>query len=181
MLLFSQITGLPVAANCSASDDKISCATICRQLIQAMSGNQENTPLVQTVVLAATRTLACQRFNESHKVPAPRNFEGTSRQTLAQLDEQNKWKFFVGPSNLGARSDLTGEKNGNSGTNEQEEDNNSALTEPKWLGGYYRWCDEHWIYAGVSLHEPLCCQGHVPKRWELFHISIAIIIFIPIF
>lgn len=162
------IIGLPVSANCSASDDRISCATICRQLIQAMSGNQENTPLVQTVVLAATRTLACQRFNESHKVPAPRNFEGTNRQTLAQLDEQKKWKFFIGPSPHGARSDVATENNGNAASNSnsdsEDDTNNAALTEPKWLGGYYRWCDEHWIYAGVSLHEPLCCQGHVPKR-----------------
>lgn len=133
-----------------------------------MSGNQENTPLVQTVVLAATRTLACQRFNESHRIPAPRNFEGAGRhaQTLAQLDERKQWKFFVGQSNLGARSDLAAEKSGsNAGVNEMEEaDSNAELSEPKWLGGYYRWCDEHWIYAGVSLHEPLCCQGHAPKR-----------------
>lgn len=120
-----------------------------------MSQSNEDSPLVQTVVLAATRTLACQRFNESDRVPLPRTIDSNHQ---ARLDgETNKWKFMVGPL---ARSDL-----GNEAEDDEQEDNTiGRLTQPKYLGGFYRWCDQHWIYAGVSLHEPLCCLQHLPKK-----------------
>ena len=156
-------TGLPVAANCSVRDDKISCATICRQLIQAMSDSDDNSPLVQTVVLAATRTLACQRYNESHKVPLPRTILGPDHITIAKLDETKKaWKFIVGPA---ARRE-TEQEDDNVENNATDDESTAVgkLSDPKWLGGFYRWCDSHWVYAGVSLQEPLCCLRHMPKK-----------------
>jgi hypothetical protein len=156
---------MPVPANCSARDDKLQCASICRQLIETMSQSNEDSPLVQTVVLAATRTLACQRFNESERVPLPRNIDASSSSSSshshhAKLDgSTNQWKFMVGPL---PRSELNNEAD----DDDEEEDNSIAkLTQPKYLGGFYRWCDEHWIYAGVSLHEPLCCLQHLPKKF----------------
>lgn len=122
-----------------------------------MSASNEDSPLVQTVVLAATRTLACQKYNESERVPLPRTIDATHSHH-AQLDgTTNKWKFMVGPL---ARSDLGGEDDARDEDNETE----NRLTKPKYLGGFYRWCDEHWIYAGVSLHEPLCCDRHSPRK-----------------
>ncbi|OXA60835.1 hypothetical protein Fcan01_04638 [Folsomia candida] len=151
------LSGMPVPANCSARDDKLQCASICRQLIETMSQSNEDSPLVQTVVLAATRTLACQRFNESDRVPLPRTIDA-SQSHVAKLDgSTNQWKFMVGPA---ARSDIN-----NEAEDDEEEDNTiGRLTQPKYLGGFYRFCDEHWIYAGVSLHEPLCCLQHLPKK-----------------
>jgi len=153
---------MPVPANCSAKDDKLQCATICRRLIETMSQSTEDSPLVQTVVLAATKTLACQRFNESERVPLPRNFDGATHH--AKLDgNTNNWQFLMGSSSrVAPRSDLTAE-------NDMTEDETSSLariTQPKYLGGFYRWCDEHWIYAGISLHEPLCCLQHLPKKYD---------------
>ncbi|CAG7818600.1 unnamed protein product [Allacma fusca] len=159
------LSGHPVTANCSLKDDRISCATICRQLIQAMSESHENTPLVQTVVLAATRTLACQRFNESHKVPLPRTILGSDHHAIAKLDESRKaWKFIVGPL---PRREIEGE-NEESNTADEETNSVGKLSQPKWLGGFYRWCDSQWVYAGVSLQEPLCCLKHLPKKCPSF-------------
>lgn len=150
-------TGMPVPANCSARDDKLQCASICRQLIETMSQSNEDSPIVQTVVLAATRTLACQRFNESEKVPLPRTIDASAGGHHAKLDGMtNTWKFLSGPL---PRADLTNEQQ-----QEEEEEFAGRLTQPKFLGGFYRWCDQHWIYAGVSLHEPLCCLQHLPKK-----------------
>jgi hypothetical protein len=156
---------MPVPANCSAKNDKLQCSAICRRLIETMSQSTEDSPLVQTVVLAATKTLACQRFNESERVPLPRNFDGSTH--LARLDgETNNWKFFMGPRPGAGRSDLGAESN--DGAQEESEPLLGRVTQPKYLGGFYRWCDEHWIYAGVSLHEPLCCLQHLPKKYEIY-------------
>jgi len=172
MMIILYYTGLPVAANCSAKEDKHSCAKVCRQLIQAMSDNSENSALVQTVVQTATRALACQRFNESHKVPLPRTILDSEQRTLVKLDEEKgKWKFFMGPT---GRRDVSEEPSNGGGIKatppEHHLDENGEileefLTEPKWLGGFYRWCDEHWVYAGVSLDEPLCCYRHLPQAY----------------
>jgi len=68
---YATFKGNPVSTNCTSLPDRARCASDCQRLVRAMS-NQVNPLLVQTLVLSATKTLVCQRFNSSAKVPLPR-------------------------------------------------------------------------------------------------------------